>query len=163
MLPYLQLGSQRGLQQRKACADSLYFYRVAEDLAWAVGAPTDLPSRGAVAFLHTLQLTAEKAGHTHLPWEVLLQQTQRALSSTGTGRHCQLKSSSANWPSTDQLHKTMQAPRASIPRGNRPPTATLVCLEPQFPKLSMPYLGSRSLRTTRGRCSPKDGMSSRVY
>ena len=46
--------------------------------------PTDLPSRGATAFLHTLQLAADKAGHTHLPWGVLLTQTQRLLSGTGT-------------------------------------------------------------------------------
>lgn len=46
--------------------------------------PTDLPSRGATAFLHTLQLAADKAGHTHLPWEVLLTQTQRLLSGKGT-------------------------------------------------------------------------------
>ena len=58
--------------------------RVAEDLAWAVNAPTDLPSRGATAFLHTLQLASEKAGHTHLPWEVLIMHTQRLLSSSGT-------------------------------------------------------------------------------
>ena len=57
--------------------------RVAEDLAWAVGAPIDLPSRGAGAFLHTLQLAADKAGHTHLPWGVLLLHTQRLLSGTG--------------------------------------------------------------------------------
>ena len=62
----------------------LHCCRVAEDLAWAVGAPVDLPSRGAVAFLHTLQLAADKAGHTHLPWGVLLMHTQRLLSGTGT-------------------------------------------------------------------------------
>ena len=60
-----------------------YSCRVAEDLAWAVGAPIDLPSRGAIAFLHTLQLAADKAGHTHLPWGVLLMHTQRLLSGTG--------------------------------------------------------------------------------
>ena len=60
--------------------------RVAEDLAWAVNAPTDLPSRGATAFLHTLQLASEKAGHTHLPWEVLIMHTQRLLSSSGARR-----------------------------------------------------------------------------
>ena len=48
-----------------------------------MGAPIDLPSRGAVAFLHTLQLAADKAGHTHLPWGVLLMHTQRLLSGTG--------------------------------------------------------------------------------
>ncbi len=56
---------------------------MAEDLAWAVNAPTDLPSRGATAFLHTLQLASEKAGHMHLPWEVLIMHTQRLLSSSG--------------------------------------------------------------------------------
>ena len=56
---------------------------MAEDLAWAVNAPADLPSRGATAFLHTLQLASEKAGHTHLPWEVLIMHTQRLLSSSG--------------------------------------------------------------------------------
>ena len=49
-----------------------------------MGAPVDLPSRGAVAFLHTLQLAADKAGHTHLPWSVLLMHTQRLLSGTGS-------------------------------------------------------------------------------
>ena len=48
-----------------------------------MNAPTDLPSRGATAFLHTLQLASEKAGHTHLPWEVLIMHTQRLLSSSG--------------------------------------------------------------------------------
>ncbi len=48
-----------------------------------MGAPIDLPSRGAVAFLHTLQLAADKAGHTHLPWGVLLMHTQRLLAGTG--------------------------------------------------------------------------------
>ena len=60
---------------------------MAEDLAWAVNAPTDLPSRGATAFLHTLQLASEKAGHTHLPWEVLIMHTQRLLSSSGANNH----------------------------------------------------------------------------
>ena len=56
--------------------------------------PTDLPSRGATAFLHTLQLAADKAGHTHLPWEVLLTQTQRLLSGTGMAhmQHATLQS-----------------------------------------------------------------------
>jgi hypothetical protein len=56
---------------------------VAEDVAGAVHAPADLPSRGAMALLHTLQLAADKAGHTHLPWNVLLTQTLRLMSSSG--------------------------------------------------------------------------------
>ena len=59
--------------------------RVAEDLAWAVQAPGNLPSRGGMALLHTLQLAADRAGHTHLPWHALLSQTLRLLSSAGAG------------------------------------------------------------------------------
>ena len=57
--------------------------RVAEDLARAVGARGDLPSRGGMALLHTLQLAADKAGHTHLPWHLLRSQTARLLASAG--------------------------------------------------------------------------------
>jgi hypothetical protein len=57
--------------------------RAAEDLARAVEAPSDLLSRGAMAFLHTLQLAADKSGHTHLPWNVLLSETLRLMSSSG--------------------------------------------------------------------------------
>lgn len=58
-------------------------YRAAEDLARAVEAPSDLLSRGAMAFLHTLELAANKSGHTHLPWDVLLSETLRLMSSSG--------------------------------------------------------------------------------
>lgn len=57
--------------------------RAAEDLARAVEASSDLLSRGAMAFLHTLQLAADKSGHTHLPWNVLLSETLRLMSSSG--------------------------------------------------------------------------------
>lgn len=68
----------------KACLMELCAgVRVAEDLAAAVEAPAGLPSRGAMAMVHTLQLAAEKAGHTHLPWNVLLTQTLRLMSSSG--------------------------------------------------------------------------------
>ena len=56
-----------------------------------MNAPTDLPSRGATAFLHTLQLASEKAGHTHLPWEVLIMHTQRLLSSSGVEKFLALQ------------------------------------------------------------------------
>ncbi len=46
-------------------------------------APSDLLSRGAMAFLHTLELAADKSGHTHLPWDVLLSETLRLMSSSG--------------------------------------------------------------------------------
>ncbi|BDA44925.1 probable recBCD enzyme subunit RecD at C-terminar half [Coccomyxa sp. Obi] len=58
-------------------------FRAAEDLARAVEAPSNLMSRGAMAFLHTLELAADKSGHTHLPWDVLLSETLRLMSSSG--------------------------------------------------------------------------------
>lgn len=36
-----------------------------------------------MAFLHTLELAADKSGHTHLPWDVLLSETLRLMSSSG--------------------------------------------------------------------------------
>ena len=86
---------------------------MAEDLAWAVNAPTDLPSRGATAFLHTLQLASEKAGHTHLPWEVLIMHTQRLLSSSGAENHlwlCVATHKRACLPWVHPMHDILQLP-----------------------------------------------------
>ncbi len=52
-----------------------------EDLAYALQAPPELPSRGGMALLHTLQLAAEAKGHTHLPWHTLAAQALRLMSS----------------------------------------------------------------------------------
>ena len=62
-------------------------WRLAEGLAAALGSPADLPSRAALALLHTLQLAAAKSGHSYLPWATLATQTERLMGSTGALLH----------------------------------------------------------------------------
>ncbi|CAL8469331.1 g8872 [Coccomyxa elongata] len=103
-------------------------FRAAEDLARAVEAPSDLLSRGAMAFLHTLELAADKSGHTHLPWDVLLSETLRLMSSSGK-----------SWEDKEALQRVAQrlqergllvveppeAPMLTQASTNRGPTPTL--------------------------------------
>ncbi|KAK9822626.1 hypothetical protein WJX81_000268 [Elliptochloris bilobata] len=100
-------------------------WRLAEGLATALGTPTDLPSRGALALRYTLQLAATKSGHCYLPWGTLAAQTERLMASTGRPWHSRGDLVAVAKRLAELGRLVLEAPRGPLAIAPLPPLSAL--------------------------------------